>query len=66
VITAADPCNPNVTPTSGTAGPCQTTSGELTGIPNPNYHAVIDTPGRRFSVDNTVIGQFNVSATIMF
>jgi hypothetical protein len=66
VITAADPCNPNITPTSDTAGPCRSTSGELTGIPNPDYHAIIDTPGRRFSVDNTIIGNFNVTATIMF
>ncbi len=66
VVTAADPCNPGITPTDGTAGPCRTSNGQLTGIPNPNYHAVIDTPGRRFSVDNTVIGMFNVAATIMF
>ncbi len=66
VITAADPCNPSFTPNSGTAGPCRTTGGTLTGIPDPNYRAIIDTPGRRFSVDNTVIGHFNVSATVMF
>ncbi len=66
VVTAADPCNPGITATAATAGPCTTTSGQLTGIPDPNYHAIIDTPGRRFSVDNTVIGQFNVSATVMF
>ena len=42
------------------------TNNTLTGIPDPNYRAIIDTPGRRFSVDNTVIGTFNVSATVMF
>ena len=65
-VTAADPCNPGFTPNPGTAGPCRTTGGTLTGIPDPNYRAIIDTPGRRFSVDNTVIGMFNVSATVMF
>ncbi len=66
VVTAADPCNPNITATADTAGPCHTTNGQVTGVPNPDYHAIIDTPGRRFSVDNTVIGNFNVMATIMF
>ncbi len=65
VITAANPCNPGVTSTVATAGPC-ILNGETTGIPDPNYHAIIDTPGRRFSVDNTVIGNFNVTATLMF
>jgi hypothetical protein len=66
VVTAADPCNPNVTATPDTSGPCRSTSGQVTGIPDPNFRAIIDTPGRRFSVDNTVIGNFNVSATVMF
>jgi len=66
VITAADPCNPGVTATTSTAGPCVTNTGQVTGIPDPNYRAILDTPGRRFSVDNTVIGNFNVSATVMF
>ncbi len=65
VITAANPCNPGVSSTVATAGPC-IFNGETTGIPDPNYHAIIDTPGRRFSVDNTVIGNFNVTATLMF
>ncbi len=66
VVTAADPCNPGIPATNDTAGPCRTTSGQLTGIPNPNFRAILDTPGRRFFVDNTVIGTFNVSATVMF
>ncbi len=66
VVTAADPCNPNITSTPDTSGPCRTTSGQVTGIPDPNFRAIIDTPGRRFSVDNTIIGNFNVSATVMF
>lgn len=65
-VTAADPCNPGITATPDTAGPCRSTNGQVTGIPDPNYRAIIDTPGRRFFVDNTVIGTFNVSATVMF
>lgn len=65
VVTAADPCNPGYASTPATAGPC-VLNGQTTGIPDPNYHAIIDTPGRRFSVDNTVIGNFNVTATVMF
>jgi hypothetical protein len=68
-ITSADPCNPGYTSTIGNAGPCTVTNGSstfTTGIPDPNYRAIIDTPGRRFSADNTVIGNFNVSATLMF
>jgi len=68
-ITAADPCNPGYTATVATAGPCTVSNNgttTVTGIPDPNYRAIIDTPGRRFSVDNTVIGNFNVSATLMF
>jgi hypothetical protein len=65
-VTAADPCNPGFTATPDNAGPCRATSGAVTGIPDPNYRAIIDMPGHRFSVDNTVIGNFNVSATIMF
>ncbi len=66
VITAADPCNPGYNATSSTSGPCTTSSGQITGIPDPNYRAILDTPGRRFTVDNTVMGNFNVSATVMF
>ncbi len=66
VVTAADPCNPGIPATPDTAGPCKTTNGQITGVPNPNFRAIIDTPGRRFSVDNTVIGAFNVTATVMF
>jgi len=65
IITAAEPCNPNVTSTTATAGPC-IVGGQTTGIPDANYRAIIDTPGHRFSVDNTVIGNFNVTATLMF
>jgi len=68
VITAADPCNPNVTSDITTSGPCRTigTPPQATGVPDPNYRAVLDTPGRRFSVDNTVIGQLMLSGTVMF
>lgn len=71
LITAGDPCNPNVTGDQATSGPCRAgdpTSGSqrVTGIPNPNYRAIIDAPTRRFSVDNTVIGTLMLSGTVMF
>ncbi len=65
VVTAADPCNPNIPADATTSGPC-TSRGTITGVPDPNYRAVLDTPGRRFSVDNTVIGQLMLSGTVMF
>ena len=66
VLTAADPCNPGIIATTATAGPCHTIDNQVTGIPDPNYHAIIDAPGRRFTVDNTIIGEFSVTATLMF
>ena len=65
-ITAADPCNPNITADSTTSGPCRTTSGQITGVPDPNFRAVLDSPGRRFFVDNTLIGQLMLTGTVMF
>lgn len=71
LVTAGDPCNPNVTADQATSGPCRAgdaSSGtqRVTGIPNPNYRAIIDAPTRRFSVDNTVIGTLMLSGTVMF
>jgi hypothetical protein len=73
LLTSADPCNPGGNATVGTAGPCHTaaTNGNTfttttTGIPNPNSRAVIDSPGNRFSVDNTVITSLWLSAVVMF
>ncbi len=70
-VTAADPCNPNVSADAASSGPCRTAdpnsaTQRVTGIPNPNYRAVIDAPGHRFTVDNTVIGSLMVSGVVMF
>jgi hypothetical protein len=69
LITAGDPCNPNLNADTASAGPCHTVDGastRTTGIPNPNYRAIIDSPARRFSADNTVIGTLMLSGTVMF
>lgn len=69
LVTTADACNPNFTDNIDKSGPCHTVgavSGTATGIPNPNHRAVIDLPGRRFSVDDTMIVQLWVSGVVMF
>jgi hypothetical protein len=70
LITAADPCNPNFSSNASIAGPCHTSSSNgsytTTGIPNPNSRTVIDSPGNRFSADNTVITSLWLSAVVMF
>jgi hypothetical protein len=68
-ITGADACNPG-SKEIGKSGPCRSTSasGEtiVTGTPNPNYRDVIDAPGRRFVVDDTMIFGFWVNGVVMF
>ncbi len=70
LITGADPCNPSYTSDVGAAGPCRTSSSNgsytVTGIPNPNSRTVIDSPGNRFSADNTVITSLWLNAVVMF
>jgi hypothetical protein len=69
LITFDQPCNPDFKGSVGAAGPCRaaTSSGtSATGIPNPNYRAVIDSPGRRFRVDDTTIWDAWINATVMF
>ena len=66
LITASDACNPNFTSDPGAAGPCKKTDGTVTGIPNPNQRAVIDTPGHRFSSDDGTIIDLWVSGVVMF
>lgn len=70
IVTAADSCNPDVSKDPATSGPCRVgdagTQQTITGVPNPNHRDVIDTPGRRFSVDNTMIETLWVSGTVMF
>ena len=70
LVTAADACNPNFTSDASQAGPCvgavQNGSQTINGIPNPNHRAVIDTPGRRFSVDDTTVVDLWVTGVVMF
>lgn len=72
LITAADACNPDFKGDANASGPCRSGSSApgsppaLTGIPNPNHRTVIDTPGRRFSVDDTTIVDLWLSGVVMF
>lgn len=73
-ITADQACNPSFQGDRGASGPCQAfddtaTGGQtlrITGIPNPNYRAVINTPGRRFRVDSSAEFDLFVRATLTF
>jgi len=70
LVTTADACNPNFSGDLDKSGPCHTVgqgvNTSATGIPNPNHRAVIDLPGHRFSVDDTMIVQLWVSGVVMF
>jgi hypothetical protein len=71
IITLDQPCNPDFNNNAGGAGPCHTqatTTSNLTatGIPNPNYRAVIDAPGRRFLVNGVTMWDAWVNAVVMF
>ncbi len=69
-ITAGDACNSSITNDAGASGPCRSarsaTQLQVTGIPNPNYRAVIDAPGHRFIADDTTIVHLNITGTLMF
>jgi hypothetical protein len=69
LITFDQPCNPDITNDLGASGPCRTANGgtpSATGIPNPNYRAAIDTPGRRFRFDDASSWDAWVNAIVMF
>jgi hypothetical protein len=68
VITFDQPCNPDFKGEVGAAGPCTSggSAASATGIPNPNYRAVIDAPGRRFRTDDSTIWDAWVNAIVMF
>lgn len=69
-ITAGDACNATITDDAGASGPCRAQRSasqlQVTGIPNPNYRAVIDAPGHRLVADDTTIVHLAVSGTLMF
>jgi hypothetical protein len=72
LVTAADACNPDFgKDNAGASGPCRSGAvsaggGTSTGIPNPNHRPVIDLPGRRFSVDDTLLVDLWLSGVVMF
>jgi hypothetical protein len=69
IITFDQPCNPDFKNDVGSAGPCQARSATkvtATGIPNPNYRAAINAPGRRFRLDDASIWDAWVNAIVMF
>ena len=70
-ITFDQACNPDFSNDLSKAGPCRTGSAQsgqfrATGIPNPNYRAVINAPGRRFRVDDSNTWDVWLNATVMF
>lgn len=71
LITDADACNPNFTNDAGAAGSCHTAasagnSGQVTGIPNPNFRPNLDLPGHRFSSDDGTVVDLWISGVLMF
>jgi len=65
LITAADVCTPNGNTNPSAAGPC-VQNGLVQGVPNPDHHDVIDLPGHRFSVDDTLIVDLYAMGVVMF
>jgi len=70
LVTASDACNPASRVDGGASGPCRSggtsSGGGAIGIPNPNHRPVIDLPGRRFSVDDTLLVDLWLSGSVMF
>ncbi|HMJ15960.1 MAG TPA: hypothetical protein VK524_31305 [Polyangiaceae bacterium] len=70
LISFDQPCNADFDDDVGKSGPCREQSSpgefEATGIPNPNYRAVINAPGRRFKVDDAHLFDVWLNATVMF
>lgn len=66
MITFDQPCNPNADPSPGESGPCQSGSGKVSGMPNPNYRRVINAPGRRFMVGTSTGFSAWLNASVMF
>lgn len=71
LITAADACDPSERRHTESAGPCRIPGAggqpdTSTGTPNPNHRTTIDLPGRRFSVEDTVLVDLWFSGNVMF
>jgi hypothetical protein len=65
LITAADVCTPNGNTNPAVAGPC-VQNGLVQGVPNPDHRDIIDLPGHRFSVDDTLIVDLYAMGVVMF
>ncbi len=77
-ITFDQACNPDVTRQVARSGPCKvedTTAEEAAdglvawkagGLPNPNHRKVINDPGQRFMVDNSLGGTVWIRANVLF
>lgn len=69
LITFDQACNPDFSDDVRKSGPCKSTTSSgysATGIPNPNYRPTINTPGRRFKVDDSHAFDAWLNATVMF
>lgn len=66
LVTAADPCTPNGNTNAALAGPCVSPSGAVEGVPNPDHRDIIDSPGHRFSVDDTTGVDLWAMGIVMF
>lgn len=66
MITFDQVCNPDFGDEEGVSGPCQDDGGGASGIPNPNYRRVINTPGRRFKVGTSTGLKAWLNASVMF
>jgi hypothetical protein len=70
-LTFDQPCNASLNGALQESGPCRGrtdvgSNWQATGIPNPNYRAVINAPGRRFLVDGSTGFDGWLNATAMF
>jgi hypothetical protein len=69
MIAFDQPCNPDFSGSTDRAGPCNTGDGAgaaATGLPNPNYRRVINSPGRRFKVGTASGINAWLNASVMF
>ncbi len=73
-ISGGDECNTNKKDSLAEAGNCKSeslaagggTNTSATGIPNPNFRPSIDSPARRFRVDDTLIVDLSANLAILF
>jgi hypothetical protein len=73
LITLDQACNPNLRSDLGSAGPCRQVEGtaangllRASGIPNPNYREVLNSAGRRFRVNDALLLDAWLNATLTF